>query len=101
MIGLKHRSLQSLKIGSPIEEALVFTVPIDGPVFRLAKFVNLTGEPIMFYLGIDQHAKQLTISLRRTAKSLCQHIDPAFWAPLYVVCSGSEWDFRIGQDVVN
>ena len=26
--------------------------------------LNLTGEPIMFYLGIDQHAKQLTVSLR-------------------------------------
>jgi transposase len=34
---LKHCSLQSLKIGSPIEWALVFTVPLDGPVFRLAK----------------------------------------------------------------
>ena len=29
-------------------------------------FLNLTGEPIMFYLGIDQHAKQLTINLRDT-----------------------------------
>jgi len=27
------------------------------------------GEILLFYLGIDQHAKQLTLSLRRTAKS--------------------------------
>jgi len=27
-------------------------------------FTNLTGEPLIFYLGIDQHAKQLTINPR-------------------------------------
>jgi len=37
--------LQSLKVGSPIEEVVIFILPINGPVFRLAKFLNLTGEP--------------------------------------------------------
>ena len=45
LIGLKHNSLQNLKSGSPIEEAVIFILPIDGPVLRLAKFLNLTGEP--------------------------------------------------------
>jgi len=46
---------------------VVFTPPFDGPVFRLANDLNLTGEPLLFYLGIDQHAKQLTVNLRNSA----------------------------------
>ncbi len=36
--------------------------------YRLGKLLNLsltTGEPRMLYLGIDQHARQITISLRK------------------------------------
>src|SRR5262249_14351319 len=42
------------------------TVPPSGGKVKYLTFLshNPTGEPTMLYLGIDQHARQITISLR-------------------------------------
>ena len=69
---LKHWSLQSSKSGSPIEKAVIFILPIEGPVIRLANFQTQLENRVMFYLGIDQYAKQLTINLRGISGGVVQ-----------------------------